>query len=167
MGTFGGLIGALFNHFNTKLVKFRATYLRTRRSNITECILLASLSGIIGFFLSYFFSSDCQSRTSNLVSKNGVQMFCDDGEFNAISGLFFQTPEKSVQSMFHDPPGSHSPLTLFIFFLATYLLCMGTYGMAIPSGVFVPSLLIGSIWGTNTMKIQKYIYIFKYPRINS
>lgn len=147
MGVVGGLLGALFNHFNTKFIKFRGTYLKSPRSNIIECALLASFSSILGFLLSYVFSTDCQSRARELVSTSGAQIVCDDGEYNAMSGLFFQTPEKSVQSMFHDPAGTHSPLTLFVFFLATYLLCMGTYGLAVPSGVFIPSLLIGSIWG--------------------
>ena len=64
-----------------------------------------------------------------------------------MAGLFFQTPEKSVESMFHDPLGSHHILTLVLFFIVTYISVIWTYGMAVPSGVFVPSILIGSIWG--------------------
>ena len=33
-------------------------------------------------------------------------MFCGDGEYNAVAAIWFQTPEASVRSLFHDPPGT-------------------------------------------------------------
>ena len=33
------------------------------------------------------------------------QLFCPDGEYNAMAAAFFNTPEKSVVRLFHDPPG--------------------------------------------------------------
>lgn len=78
----------------------------------------------------------------DLVSKFPVQLFCDDGQYNAMSGLFFQTPEKSVRSLFHDPPGSFDPVTLTIFCIAYYILAVWTYGLAIPSGLFIVSYFI-------------------------
>lgn len=32
-------------------------------------------------------------------------MFCNYGEENAAAAIWFQTPEKSVRSLFHDPTG--------------------------------------------------------------
>lgn len=117
MGAFGGLIGALFNHINIKLTKFRNAYVKKSIPTILECLLVASMSAVIGFLLSFYFSADCQPIGRDLVSKYPVQLFCDDGQYNAMSGLFFQTPEKSVRSLFHDPPGSFNPITLSIFCL--------------------------------------------------
>lgn len=34
-----------------------------------------------------------------------LQLFCADGEYNSMAAAFFNTPEKSVVSLFHDPPG--------------------------------------------------------------
>jgi len=34
-----------------------------------------------------------------------AQMYCGDGEYNAVAAIWFQTPEASVRSLFHDPPG--------------------------------------------------------------
>ena len=96
MGAFGGLIGALFNHINIKLTKFRNSYIRKRISTITESILVASMSAIVGFLLSYSCNYDCQPIGRDLVSKYPVQFLCDDGQYSAMSGLFFQTPEKSI-----------------------------------------------------------------------
>lgn len=90
MGAFAGLLGALFNHINIKLTKFRNAYVKKKFSTIAECLLVASMSAVIGFGLSYIFSSDCQPIGRDLVSKYPVQLFCDDGYYNAMSGLFFQ-----------------------------------------------------------------------------
>lgn len=35
-----------------------------------------------------------------------LQLFCADGEYNSMAAAFFNTPEKSVVSLFHDPPGA-------------------------------------------------------------
>jgi chloride channel 7 len=147
MGLFGGLIGALFNHTNIQLTKFRNVYLKRKLTTIMECLLVAAMTAIVGFLLSFYLSNDCQPIGRDLVSKYPVQLFCNDGQYNAMSGLFFQTPEKSVRSLFHDPPGSFNPVTLIVFCLAYYILAVWTYGLAIPSGLFIPSLLIGAAWG--------------------
>ncbi len=147
MGLFGGLIGALFNYTNIQLTKFRNVYVKRKISTLVELLLVAAVSAIIGFLLSFYVRNDCQPIGRDLVSIYPVQLFCDEGQYNAMSGLFFQTPEKSVRSLFHDPPGSFNPITLSFFCVAYYILAVWTYGLAIPSGLFIPSLLIGAAWG--------------------
>lgn len=34
-----------------------------------------------------------------------LQLFCADGEYNSMATAFFNTPERSVRSLFHNPPG--------------------------------------------------------------
>ena len=36
---------------------------------------------------------------------NAFQMHCMDGEYSSMATMWFQTPEQSVKSLFHDPPG--------------------------------------------------------------
>lgn len=43
--------------------------------------------------------------------------------------------------------GSFNPITLGAFCVVYYFLACWTYGLAISSGLFIPSLLIGSAWG--------------------
>ena len=70
-----------------------------------------------------------------------------------MGAIWFQTPEQSVRSLFHDPPGSHRLArentvpqildglfhirlaTLGIFFVIYYLLCCWTYGKLYSSPV--------------------------------
>lgn len=39
------------------------------------------------------------------LSFHPFQLFCADGEYNSMATAFFNTPEKSVVNLFHDPPG--------------------------------------------------------------
>lgn len=43
--------------------------------------------------------------------------------------------------------GTFSPVTLSVFMLLYFLLACWTYGVSVPSGLFVPSLLCGAAFG--------------------
>nr|XP_020659977.1 H(+)/Cl(-) exchange transporter 7-like [Pogona vitticeps] len=64
-----------------------------------------------------------------------------------MAAAFFNTPEKSVVRLFHDPPGTYDPMTLGTFTLIYFFLACWTYGLTVSAGVFIPSLLIGGAWG--------------------
>ena len=49
--------------------------------------------------------------------------------------------------MFHDEVNVHEFWTLVAFGCIYWLLACFTYGMGISNGLFVPSLLIGAVWG--------------------
>jgi len=74
-------------------------------------------------------------------------MYCYDGQYNVMSALIFKTPEHGMKSIFHDPPGSILPSTIFMFVIPYFFLACWTYGLQVPSGVFIPSILIGASWG--------------------
>jgi chloride channel 7 len=42
---------------------------------------------------------------------------------------------------------SFRPMTLFIFAVEYYLLTLWTFGLSVPAGIFIPSLLTGAAWG--------------------
>ncbi|XP_076626274.1 chloride channel protein 7 isoform X2 [Colletes latitarsis] len=80
-------------------------------------------------------------------AKFPIQMYCNEGEYNAVAALWFQTPESTVRSLFHDPKGSHNDTTLVIFVVLYFFLAVFTFGLSMSSGLFIPTLLIGSAWG--------------------
>ena len=59
-------------------------------------------------------------------------------QVSSVATLLLQTPEKSVRSLFHDPPGSYKLSTLGIFFVIYFLLSVWTYGLSVPAGLFIP-----------------------------
>ena len=41
----------------------------------------------------------------------------------------------------------YSPSTLIVYCLCVFLLACWTYGLYVPSGLFIPALLVGAAWG--------------------
>ena len=145
IGVLGGVLGALYNHINYKLTVFRMRYITARPLKMLEAGIVAACTATAGFLMIYLIS-DCKPY-GNGPTHNPIQMYCNDGEYNVIGAIWFQTPEQSVRSLLHDPPGSHHLLTLGIFFIIYYLLNCWTYGLSVSSGLFIPTLLTGAAWG--------------------
>ena len=45
------------------------------------------------------------------------------------------------------PSGTYRPVTVLFFCIAYFFLALWTYGLSVPSGLFIPCLLIGAAWG--------------------
>ncbi|KAJ8363929.1 hypothetical protein SKAU_G00127600 [Synaphobranchus kaupii] len=146
MGALGGVLGALFNVLNYWLTIFRIRYVHRPCLQVMEAMLVAAVTATVSFTMIYF-SNDCQPLGADQSENYPLQLFCDDGEYNSMATTFFNTPERSVRSLFHNPPGSFNPLTLGMFTLTYFFLACWTYGLTVSAGVFIPSLLIGAAWG--------------------
>uniref|UniRef100_A0A8C5AGM6 Chloride channel protein n=1 Tax=Gadus morhua TaxID=8049 RepID=A0A8C5AGM6_GADMO len=134
--TASGLLGALFNALNYWLTIFRIRYIHRPCLQVMEAMLVAAVTATV--------SARTHART---------HLIPPCFTFHCISFLFFRPfpvrslPEKSVQNLFHNPPGSYHPLTLGVFTITYFFLACWTYGLAVSAGVFIPSLLIGAAWG--------------------
>ncbi|XP_061605443.1 H(+)/Cl(-) exchange transporter 7 isoform X2 [Phyllopteryx taeniolatus] len=146
MGAIGGLLGALFNILNYWLTIFRIRYVHRPCLQVMEAMLVAAVTATVSFTMIYF-SNDCQPLGPEHTEEYPLQLFCADGEYNSMATAFFNTPERSVRSLFHNQPGSYNPLTLGLFTLTYFFLACWTYGLTVSAGVFIPSLLIGAAWG--------------------
>ncbi|KAG9263860.1 H(+)/Cl(-) exchange transporter 7 [Astyanax mexicanus] len=146
MGAIGGVLGALFNVLNYWLTIFRIRYVHRPCLQVMEAMLVAAVTATVSFAMIYF-SNDCQPLETVTSEDYPLQLFCADGEYNAMATAFFNTPERSVRSLFHNPPGTYNPLTLGLFTLTYFFLACWTYGLTVSAGVFIPSLLIGAAWG--------------------
>lgn len=176
MGVLGGLLGALWNSMNTKLNIFRDMFLKQKFNRVVEAALVAALSATCACVMMYTIN-DCRPL-GNDPTTAPVQLFCEDNEYNAAAALWFQTPESSVKSLFHDPPGSHKITTLLAFVPIYFLLSNITYGLNVSLGIFIPCLLTGAAWGrllasfmamafpaaviTRTLIINNYPYLLIY-----
>jgi len=145
IGVVGGVLGALFNHINYKLTVFRMRYINSVWKKMAEAMVVAATTATAGFLMIYLIS-DCKPF-GNDPTDNPIQMYCNDGEYHVIGAIWFQTPEQSVRSLLHDPPGSHHLSTLAVFFVIYFILNCWTYGLSVSSGVFIPTLLTGAAWG--------------------
>ncbi|KAG8145863.1 putative Chloride channel protein [Naja naja] len=145
IGVLGGILGAMFNALNYWLTMFRIRYIHRPCLQVIEAVLVGAVTAAIAFVLIYS-STDCQPLQDNSMAYP-LQLFCPDGQYNSMAAAFFNTPEKSVVRLFHDPPGTYDPMTLGLFTLVYFFLACWTYGLTVSAGVFIPSLLIGAAWG--------------------
>ncbi|KAL7051504.1 hypothetical protein ACKWTF_004484 [Chironomus riparius] len=145
MGVFGGLSGAFWIKINTSLNIFRDKCIKQKWIRVIEAIMVAAVSASFACLMMYLIN-DCRPL-GNDPTINPVQLFCEDNEYNAAAALWFQTPESSVRSLFHDPPGSHKITTLMVFVPIYFFLSNITYGLMVSLGIFIPCLLVGAAWG--------------------
>jgi chloride channel 6 len=79
-----------------------------------------------------------------------VSLQCGEENFNAMATLTFESNDNVIKAMFHDK-ASIAPGILLLYFIVAFVLAVWTYGMAVPSGLFVPCILmggaVGRMWG--------------------
>lgn len=140
------------------------SYIRPRWGKVLEAVVIAMLSATVACILMYSIN-DCRPLGQD-PTKYPIQLFCQDNEYNAVAALWFQTPEESVKSLFHDPPGSHRILTLALFVVIYFFLSCITFGMSVSLGIFIPLLLVGAAWGRLTAMTLSLIFpsaVFTHP----
>lgn len=54
--------------------------------------------------------------------------------------------------------GMYSPSTLIVYCLCVFILACWTYGLYVPSGLFIPGLLVGAAWGRFVGLCLNYIF---------
>lgn len=151
MGVFGGLVGALWNSINTKINLFRKRFIQKKWGRVAEAICVSIIGVTVACVMMYSIN-DCRPL-GNDPTDYPVQLFCADNEYNAVTALWFQTPEATVKSLFHDPPGSHQITTVAVFVTIYYLLSCLTFGLNVSLGIFIPTVLVGAAWGRLTAMI--------------
>eukprot|EP00794_Sanderia_malayensis_P009333 gene9333-10316_t len=145
MGIIGGLLGAVFNSINYRLSVFRMRFIKQRPLRVIEAVLVGLISSVVAFNLIYF-KEDCISiGNPNITHK--LQFFCNDGQYSSMGSLAFSTPEQSVISLFHASREQYKTVTIALFAICYFFLATWTYGLYVPSGLFVPTILCGAAWG--------------------
>ncbi|PVD36819.1 hypothetical protein C0Q70_03809 [Pomacea canaliculata] len=124
MGCVGGLLGALFNGINCRLASF------------------GGASCLDGY---HHRGATSGSPADDSVNGTVRTYFCQHGYYNDMATLFFNPQEVAIKQLFHQE-GTFGIPSLGIFFLLFFLMSCWTYGLAVPSGLFVPALC-GAAYG--------------------
>ncbi|CAN4110768.1 unnamed protein product [Withania somnifera] len=81
-------------------------------------------------------------------SGNYKNFQCPAGYYNDLASLFMNTNDDAIRNLFRSDNSSEFHLsTLLVFFAGVYCLGIITYGIAIPSGLFIPVILAGASYG--------------------
>ncbi|XP_078498334.1 H(+)/Cl(-) exchange transporter 6 [Lissotriton helveticus] len=163
MGVIGGLLGATFNCLNRRLAKYRMrnVHPKPKLVRVLESLLVSLVTTVVVFVASILLG-ECRKMSSSSQGGNNTlafqvssseevnatirTFFCANGSYNDMATLFFNPQESAILQLFHQD-ATFSPITLSLFFGLYFLLSCWTYGISVPSGLFVPSLLCGAAFG--------------------
>jgi len=164
VGCLGGLIGAVFNAANEHLTIWRMKHVNhspTRR--IREVLCISLLVSVVSFLMPLLWGR-CTPLPSNMqdwtnqektLVEDLVPFLCEPGkEYNEVASLIMTEADVAIKQLFHfrendssNDGKTFSSGALFLFFFQYIFMAMLTFGIAVPSGLLVPSFLSGAAFG--------------------
>nr|ACN36355.1 unknown [Zea mays] len=155
LGIIGGVFGGLFNFLLDRILR---AYSFINERGAPYKILLTVTISIITSACSYGLPwlAPCTPCPADAVeecptigrSGNFKNFQCPPGYYNGLASLFFNTNDDAIRNLFSSGTENEFHMsTLFVFFTAIYCLGLVTYGIAVPSGLFIPVILAGATYG--------------------
>ncbi|XP_057420552.1 chloride channel protein CLC-c isoform X2 [Lotus japonicus] len=156
LGVIGGLLGSLYNYLVDKVLRTYAII--NEKGPICKVLLvmvISLLTSCCSFGLPWLSKcipcpphlGDDQCPTGGR-SGHYKNFQCPPNHYNDLASLFFTTNDDAIRNLFVAGSDKRFLLSsLVIFFVAIYFLGIITYGIAIPSGLFIPVILAGASYG--------------------
>ncbi|KAH9791991.1 chloride channel protein CLC-b [Citrus sinensis] len=155
IGIIGGILGGLYNHILHKVL--RLYNLINQKGKMHKLLLALSVSvftSVCQYCLPFLV--DCkacdpsfpETCPTNGRSGNFKQFNCPNGHYNDLATLLLTTNDDAVRNIFSsNTPTEFQPSSILIFFILYCILGLITFGIAVPSGLFLPIILMGSAYG--------------------
>ncbi|KAK7271107.1 hypothetical protein RJT34_26735 [Clitoria ternatea] len=156
IGVLGGLLGSLYNYLLHKVL--RLYNLINQKGKIYKLLLALSVAvftSVCQYGLPFFAKcTPCNPSLPESVcptngrSGNFKQFNCPNGYYNDLATLLLTTNDDAVRNIFStNTPYEYQPSSIIIFFALYCILGLITFGIAVPSGLFLPIILMGSGYG--------------------
>nr|WBU87333.1 CLC family anion transporter [Suaeda altissima] len=155
LGIVGGVLGSFYNYLVDKVLR---TYSIINEQGPVFKVLLVMTISLLTSCCSYGLpwlapctpcppelQDECPSigRSGNYKNFN-----CPAGHYNDLASLMFTTNDDAIRNLFNSNSVKDFHVsTLYTYFGAMYCLGIITYGIAIPSGLFIPVILAGASYG--------------------
>ncbi len=162
VGCMGGFIGAAFNSMNKSMTHWRMKHVTTSTKKLAEVMLITTLVSLTAFVAPLLWGqctprpidTEDWSQQEKALAQQLVAFNCKpETEYNQVASLFFTDADTAIRQLFHFwESGDTNTVTfssgaLLVFFFPYIFLACITYGITVPSGLFVPSLLSGAAFG--------------------
>jgi chloride channel 7 len=163
LGALGGLAGALFNHLNKRLTQWRMRHCSSKALRALEawavCVICSTVMYVVPCLWRRCTPKPLVQVTWTQFEKNLVEDLvpfgCPADSYNEVASLFFTDSDTAIKQLFHfresgvfnQDVQTFSSLAIATFYVPYFLCACLTYGIAVPSGLFVPSLLGGAALG--------------------
>ncbi|KAJ4761261.1 Chloride channel protein [Rhynchospora pubera] len=155
LGVIGGILGSLYNFLLDKALRL---YTRINEKGKVYKLLLAATLSICTSFCIFCLPwlATCKPCPADAAeacpsigrSGNFKKYQCPPGHYNDLASLFFNTNDDTIRNLYSAGTDDvFQPSSIITFFVASYFLGILSYGIAAPSGLFVPVILTGATYG--------------------
>ncbi|OQS07954.1 Chloride Channel (ClC) Family [Thraustotheca clavata] len=76
-----------------------------------------------------------------------VRFYCPPDYYNDLASLLLAPGETAIRHLFHASPETFDMNNLVLFWVLSLISSCWTYGLKLPSGLFIPALLTGAAYG--------------------
>ncbi|KAL8061306.1 hypothetical protein ABFX02_02G078500 [Erythranthe guttata] len=155
IGVLGGLLGSLYNYLVDKVLRtYSFINERGPAFKILLVIAISLLTSCCAYGLPWIAQctpcpTDSDKECPTIGRSGNYKNFqCQPGHYNDLASLFLNTNDDAIRNLFSSGNKNEFHITtLFIFFTGIYFLGIITYGIAVPSGLFIPVILAGASYG--------------------
>ncbi|KQJ99904.1 chloride channel protein CLC-c [Brachypodium distachyon] len=155
LGVIGGIFGGLFNFLLDKILRvYSIINERGAPSKILLTMTISVITSMCSYGLPWLAACtpcpvDAMEQCPTIGRSGNYKNFqCPPGHYNGLASLFFNTNDDAIRNLFSNGTETEFHMSsLFIFFIAIYCLGLVTYGIAVPSGLFIPVILAGATYG--------------------
>ncbi|CAL5025131.1 unnamed protein product [Urochloa decumbens] len=155
LGVFGGILGSLYNFFLDKVLRLYnlinekgQTYKLLLAATVTVCTSCC-LFGLPWIASCKACPTDSEEACPSIGRSGNFKKFqCGMTEYNDLASLFFNTNDDTIRNLYSAGTDDEFHMSsILVFFAASYFLGIFSYGLALPSGLFVPVILTGAAYG--------------------
>nr|AIY56605.1 CLC [Arachis hypogaea] len=155
LGVIGGVLGSVYNYLVDKVVRtYSIIYEKGAVFKIILVVTIALLTSCCFYFLPWIATcKPCPTNESVIcpsVDESGEykSFQCKPGYYNDLASLFLNTNDDAIRNLFSSRITKEFHISsLFIYFGTIFFLGIATYGIAVPSGLFIPVILAGAAYG--------------------
>ncbi|CAK9189972.1 unnamed protein product [Sphagnum troendelagicum] len=171
LGVVGGLLGSLFNQINGKIIMWSNGWLKKKGkgAKIVQAVVVTLITSVCSFGLPWLAKCQPCPKTLGIPGEatcptygrtgNFKSFHCPADTYNDLAGLFFNTNDDTIRNLFSKGTnGEFAFSSLIIYLVTSYSLALLTYGIAVPSGLFVPAILCGATYGRIMGMAMKQMY---------
>ncbi|KAJ4959244.1 hypothetical protein NE237_026355 [Protea cynaroides] len=145
LGVIGGVLGSFYNSLLQKVL--RVYKLINEKGHAYRILLACSISILTSccLFLLPWFASSCPTIGR---SGNYKKFQCPTGHYNELASVFFNTNDDAIRNLFSkNTDDEFHHVSILLFFVTCYFLGIFSYGVVVPSGLFVPVIVAGAGYG--------------------
>eukprot|EP00662_Eupelagonemidae_sp_cell21_P026866 gene26866-58471_t len=157
LGALGGVVGALFVTLNIRLTRLRKRVIRgVRWRRVAEALVVNwAVSTTLFVLCSRLYQCEDMGQLPDGVEAIDARHWGCSNEttglpsttrYNDLATYFFTQTEDTVRHLFHSP-ARFAYSSLSAHFFPYFFLTVLTYGIGVPSGLFLPSLALGATMG--------------------